>query len=152
MLEKRTGKKIVIGAHPRSQYEQHPDYFGGRLVARGKTVELVKDAAFVILHWSTAVNFAVLFRKPLLFITTNEIEESEYSAYAIVMASAFGKRVINLNNTSAIDWDKELAVDEEAYDKYKNRYIKRDGTEELPFWQIVANYLKNLNYDLDYVG
>ena len=35
----------------------------------------------------------------------------------------------------ALDLEKELRVDVERYKKYKNEYIKKDGTEELPFWE-----------------
>ena len=35
-----------------------------------------------------------------------------------------------------------LLVDEKVYDTYRNLYIKRDDSEDLLFWQIVANRLK----------
>jgi hypothetical protein len=38
--------------------------------------------------------------------------------------------------------EKELVINEEDYCDYRNLYIKKDGTDELPFWQIVANRLK----------
>jgi hypothetical protein len=141
-LEEEYSLDIVIAADPRSRYEDHPDYFGGRQVIRGRTAELIRKAGFVIMHGSTAINFAVLFKKPLIFVTTNDLKQSGEGPMINAMASAFRKKVINLENTMEIDLEKELVINEEDYCDYRNLYIKKDGTDELPFWQIVANRLK----------
>ncbi len=141
-LERNYKVKIIIAAHPRSRYEDHPDYFGGRQVIRGLNAELIRKSGFVIMHASTAINFAVLFKKPVIFATTNDLKQSGEGPIIDAMASLFRKKAINLENTMEIDLKKELVINEEAYRDYKNSYIKKDGTEELPFWQIVANRLK----------
>lgn len=144
-LEENYGVCINIAAHPRSKYEEYPDYFGGRRVIRGKTAQMVKESEFVIAHSSTSLNFAVLFGKPVIFITTKELQQSSYQGPFIkLMASWFGKLPINIDNPIEIDWDKELTVDKKAYSKYKNCYIKKNGSEELPFWQVVSNQIKAL--------
>jgi len=58
LIEREHKVRIVIAAHPRSRYEQHPDYFGGRLIVREKTAELLHQAGFAIAHASTAINLA----------------------------------------------------------------------------------------------
>jgi len=145
-LEDDFGIKIIIAAHPRSHYEDMPDFFGGREVIRGKTIELVSSSGFVIVHNSIAINFAVLFKKPMLFLTSDKIIES-YNKDLIEeppiswLASFFKKEAYNIDRPSRIDFNKELAIDETAYRNYKNYYIKKDGSEELPYWQIFANYI-----------
>ena len=139
------GVCINIAAHPRSKYEEYPDYFGGRSVVRGKTIQMVRESEFVIAHSSTALNFAVLFGKPVIFITTNELQQSSMGPFIELMASWFGKQSININNPIELDWDKELTVDEVAYSKYKNCYIKKNGSEDIPFWQVVSNKIKTLD-------
>lgn len=141
-LENKYGVRIFIAAHPRSYYEDHHSCFGGRPVIRGKTAELVRKAGFVILHSSTSINFPVLYKKPMIFITTNRLQQSLQGPTIDLMASLFGKKAINLNNHLAIDWEKELKVDEDAYRRYKNDYIKKDCIEDLPFWQIFTNRIK----------
>ena len=42
-LEK-TGYKVVIAAHPGSEYNLHKDYFGGRHVIKGQTQQLIKNS------------------------------------------------------------------------------------------------------------
>lgn len=142
-LENKYGIHILIAAHPSSHYENHPEYFGRRPIIRGRTAELVRKTAFTIAHSSTAINFALLFRKPIIFITTDGLNCSPQGLFIDLMASLFGKKAINLNNHSlAIDWNKECTVDEEAFRRYKNDYIKKDDSEDLLFWQIFANHMK----------
>lgn len=146
-IESESGVHIVIAAHPRSDYERHPDYFGERPVIRGKTVELVRKSRFVIAHSSTSINFAVLFHKPIIFITSNKLQQSFMGPQIEQMASQLGKETINIDNLPAkVNWEKELSINEDAYMNYKHYYIKKTGSDELPFWQILANLIKKFNY------
>lgn len=143
-LEQRYKVRIVIAGHPSYQYERSSDYFGGRQTVKNKTAELVRNCDFVIVHSSTSLNYAVLFKKPIIFITTDELQRSPQGVWIQNMASVFNKRAHNLDRGSDINIDSELYVDNKAYDNYKNDYIKRENSPELPFWQIVAEGIKNL--------
>ena len=55
-IGKATGKKVVI-AHPRSDYGQHSDVLRNYTIFRFKTAELIKDADFVLAHFSTSISF-----------------------------------------------------------------------------------------------
>lgn len=145
-VERETGLKVIIAAHPRSRYEEYPDYFDGRKVIRGKTMELVRDSEFVLMHGSTSLNFAVLYHKPVLFFTMAKIQQSEafFRDYIRVFSSELNKGFINIDGDCKIDWDKELKMDEEAYANYKEKYIKRKNSKEEFFWQIVADEIKKL--------
>ena len=55
-----------------------------------------------------------------------------------------GKKSINLDEPINIDWESELKVNEEKYLEYKNKYIKKPGTPELPFWQLAADHFKQI--------
>ncbi len=143
-LEDANRTNITIAAYPRSRYEDHPDYFGGRHVVKGKTMELIRRASFVIGHCSTSINYAVLEKKPVIFITTDSLQRSLQGEWIRQMASFLGKGVINVDEMLEIDFKKEMTIDEKAYRAYKNAFIKKDNTEELPFWQIFSNRIKNL--------
>ena len=71
------GLPVVIAAHPRAGYAQAgysgPDYFGGRTLVSGQTLPLIFDSALVLTHYSTAVNFAVMARKPLLLLASDTL-------------------------------------------------------------------------------
>jgi len=144
-MEEKLGLNVVIAAHPRSHYEKLPDFLHGRKVIRGKTVELVKDSKLVILHCSTAINFPVLYKKPMIFVTMDRLEKTVYGGYISKFASYFRKTPINISRNAGIDLERELFVYEEGYAKYKHDFIKIEGTEETPFWQVVVNKIKSLH-------
>lgn len=145
LLEREYGVRIVIAAHPRSDYEDRSDYFGGRPVLKGQTAAVVRKSGFAIAHSSRSLRFAVLFNKPVLFITTNSIQQSALKGpYVLVMSSCFNKTPINLDEPFYMDWEKELTVDQAAYARYREGYIKKSGSPEKPCWQIFADFLKTL--------
>lgn len=144
-LERDRGIHIAIAAHPRAHYEEGCKYFGKRRVYRGKTAELVRQSTFTIAHASASLNFAVLFRKPVLFITTNSLQRSPVTGpYIFTMSAWLNKTPINLDELPCIDWGKELTVDEASYARYREAYIKKRGSPEKPSWQILADFLKTL--------
>ena len=144
-LERRHGIKIVIAAHPRSRYEDYGDFFGGRAVIKWNTAELVKRSLFVMAHSSTSVNFAALFKKPVVFVTTDDLNRSPQGTLINVMASYFNKTPINLNSGIDIDLDRELKLDENAYARYKEDYIKVPSSPDKPAWQIFVDSLRGLS-------
>ena len=69
LLEREYGIEVIIAAHPRADYDRTT--FEGRQIFRLVTAELVRDAEFVLSHTSTAMSYAVLNAKPLIFIYTD---------------------------------------------------------------------------------
>lgn len=142
-VERELGIKVIIAAHPKSDYDKHPDYFCGRQVVRGQSARLVQQSDFVLTHASYSLNFAVLFKKPAVFLTLDKlVEVSFYNDLINTMANVLNKKTINIERVGDVDWNTELTVDAQAYDDYRHNYIKKTGTQDIPFWQIVANYIK----------
>jgi hypothetical protein len=145
MIEKNLDLKVVIAAHPRIDYSQHPETFKGRKCIRGETMRLVKESSLVVVSYTTALSFANIFNRPVIFVTTKEIEASADGPRILETAKWFGKKPIFIDCPNpVIDWEKEQKVSAEDYKKYRENYIKMNGSEEMPFWQIVANRLKRL--------
>lgn len=142
-VEQKLGLKVVIAAHPRSHYEKHPNYFEGRKQVRGKTIRLVKESRLVLAHGSTSLNFANLFYKPIIFLTSLDLDKGRQGLFIRTMANWFGKKPIFMDSNINIDWERELTVNASHYDRYRRAYIKTGHSANLPFWQIVANRLKN---------
>ena len=143
-VEEKLGSTVIIAAHPRSHYENHPDFFQGRKVVRGQSATLVKNANLVILHGSASAFYPVLFRKPMLFITMDGILKTNFAADIQAFATCFGKRPLNISKELHIDLKDELVVDEAKYAQFQNDFIKAEGSEELPYWQIVKNCIKSV--------
>lgn len=141
-----TGVQVEIAAHPRSSNSsQKVKVFRDIPIKYGKTAELIYNAKFIMCHYSTAIQFGILFKKPIIFLTTDELELSYLSSYIRKLAGLLGKSVINLDSDlSIINWEKELKVDSNKYDDFIEKYIKINGTDELPLWDIVLNYIESV--------
>tara|TARA_B100000315_G_scaffold98471_2_gene90491 strand:- start:781 stop:1968 length:1188 start_codon:yes stop_codon:yes gene_type:complete len=143
-VEKELELEVVIAAHPKSNHVGHPKYFGRRRTLRDQTLHLIKKSKLVISHNSTALTYVVLEKKPLLFLTTAEYKSDlSYSKFMKTTALSLGTSLINIDEEPySINWEKELPVNEAVYLKYRQQYIKKEGSEELNTWQILANRLK----------
>jgi len=73
-IEKKLKMQVVICAHPKAEKYKTKNYFENRKIYFNKTCEIIKSSRGVISHNSTAVNFAVLSKKPIIFITSNLIK------------------------------------------------------------------------------
>jgi hypothetical protein len=148
LLEKRMHTKVLIAAHPKSKYENGPDYFCGRTAIKGKTALMIRESAFAIAHMSTSINFAVLYHKPIIFVTMDKIEKMTSGKnitglYIQAIAAELGKKPINTDHESVINWDQEMKINEQAYTRYRNLYIKKQGTPEKPMWEIFYSWLQD---------
>jgi len=148
-LEKNYHVRIIIAAHPRSDYPETSDYFGRRPVIKGQTARLVHESSFVLAHDSISINFAILFRKPVIFMTMDKMQTCEVgrltTALSIeAMASALKKKPINLDSLQEFNWIQEIQVDMQSYMTYQNDIIKKNGTPEIPFWEIYIQSLRQI--------
>lgn len=142
LTEQQLKLNVIIAAHPRSQYENLSDLFEGREWIQGQTIQLIKDSKLVLAHSSTALNFANLYHKPVIFLTTFELDKSYKGPLIGKVANLFGKKPVYMDRDIQIDWNLEFMVSKFHYENYRQEYIKKEGSEELPFWDIVAHRLK----------
>jgi hypothetical protein len=139
---------VRVAAHPRAAYQHRPDYFEGIPLEHGRTAELIRDCAVVVCHDSTAIQLAVLFHKPVIFLTTDELDsvfiDTSLKRESIArFASELGKSVINVDrDLEEVNWVQETSVDRRKYAEYRNKYIKIDGSPEMPYWQIVIDHFE----------
>ncbi|HOW27032.1 MAG TPA: hypothetical protein PK876_00825 [Elusimicrobiota bacterium] len=138
-LEDSFGVSMVVAAHPRSRYDLSPDCFEGRRCELGRTVDLVADAEFVATHGSVAVSFAVLYEKPLLFVTSDDFNRSRVGDMIRATAKIFRQKPINMDTAPSTSTVPVLEVHKPSYRSYKEDFIKESGTPDKPFWEIVAD-------------
>ena len=142
-MKENIGIKIIIAGHHASKYERFPKYFNGREVIYGKTGDLIKHCEFAITRGSTAINFAVIYNKPIIFYTTKECELYQDIKDGILsFSSCFNKKPANIDKINAdFNWDNLLSVEKHLYDNYMNNYIKLPNTEERNSWYIFKRHL-----------
>ena len=134
-----------IAGYPRSLNQEN--YFDGIPVEYGRTAEMIKNCKAVVSHDSTAIQFAVLFERPVVFVTTDQLNSTYFDCSfkrdsIARFAAELGKTVINLDHDlDLVDWADALSVDTKKYAAYRNNYIKIDGGTEKPSWEIVIDYV-----------
>ena len=65
-IAKSLNLKIKIAAHPRSNYDVKQIKYKHSII-ENKTFELIRDADVVVAHMSTAIQWAVVMKKPIIF-------------------------------------------------------------------------------------
>ena len=120
-FEKKYNTKVVISAHPTSNY--HNSEFLGREVTRLKTAELVSKSKYVLSHHSTAISYAVLNYKPINFLMIDDWI-GEYEEYANrEISKSLGCNLINIDKIDSHDDIGISNVHKQLYDQYKYNYI-----------------------------
>ena len=137
LFEKKHNTKIVISAHPTSNYINNE--FNGREVSRLQTAKLVADAKYVLSHHSTAISYAILNYKPMNFLMIDQWvgEYEEYANYEI--AKSLNCKLINIDKINSSDPINISQVDKDLYDDYKYNYIAARKTEGLTSSSIILN-------------
>jgi hypothetical protein len=140
LLEREHGVKVVIAAHPRSDYDGTT--FEGRQTHRLATAELVRDAEFVLSHTSTAMSYAVLNGKPLIFIYTAGMAAA-YERWFIREMHCFADYLdASLCNVDEIGDARRVVVRQvnpACYERYKYNFLTSRQSESTPtqeiFWR-----------------
>ena len=127
-LESQFDINVVVAEHPRSRYSnsQKNEYFYGRTVIASQTYSLIKNSLFVVSHSSKSIDIAVLLRKPIILLTTNEIKLcSRQSPLIKSFSELLGIPIVNSDCPTSFDNIAHLlSFSNSLYDRYIDTYIK----------------------------
>jgi hypothetical protein len=138
VLEGQKAVRIVIAAHPRADYDDQ--LFDGRPIYRLMTAELVRDAEFVLSHTSTAMSYAVLNAKPLLFIYTDDMVAAYKSKLLRDLrcyADYLDAPSCNIDSVNAAVEVPIGPVNRARYEHYKYDFLTSHQSETMPTQEIV---------------
>src|SRR3989338_8327984 len=139
IIEQKLQLKVVIAAHPKAPYENMPNLFEGRMVLKGKTVDLVAHAKCVLCHGSASMNFAVMFRKPLIFLLPMKVKGQFYGRVIAAAAKQFAQIPQDVRSIENLDASTVSHIDEDKYRQYEETFIKRTSTPRKFYADIVAD-------------
>jgi hypothetical protein len=140
-LENKFKKEVVIARHPRAKKKL---LISGRKVITNHTDLLVKNSYINISHSSNAIQFVLLYKKPLIIISTDELERNHGSAaYAEMfsLAKKLNKKILNIDKFSNSHLLKEIKVNKQSYKKYINNYIKETNSIKNNSFIFLKNFL-----------
>ena len=144
-IEKKFGLTIVIAAHPSANKKTVAEYFRGRNVFVGNTAGLVQGSDLCITHWSYAINFAVLFKKPIILLTSASIKKMKRNYLTDSYSSELGISPVDTSSGIINLRFQSLSVSHNHYESYRHRYIKKSNTPERQFWEVVATTIAKGN-------
>jgi len=122
-IERRSNTIVNVAAHPKASHYSNPSCFGYRNVLYGKTKEMVFNSSFVITRGSTAISYAVIYKKPVVFIYSDQIKEDKLGMASVnAMSELLGTTPINIDGDLKGISDY-LEVNEFYYDLYRKNYL-----------------------------
>jgi hypothetical protein len=144
-IEEKFGMPVIIAMHPTSN--QGSLNYNNRKEVFGSTGKLIKDSNFVITHSSTATGYAVLFKKPIMFIYNNEIKSLGDKANYPMILSFYNNLGGCLYNTDSVLDYKTINYPLKSLRKfnlYKYNFLTSKSSEKEKTSTIVFNELIRL--------
>lgn len=140
-LGKFRQEKVLVALHPRTEGNRSSSMFQFEAI-QGNTVDLVRGASLVIAHSSTSIQLAVIFKKPILLLTTNELEKRFDAQMAIeAYKIELGCTVVNTDKPHDLN-DLKLEINEEKYNIFFDNYIKSPMSHKnKKTWEIFLEYI-----------
>jgi hypothetical protein len=122
-LESTLNARVKISSHYKSDFRDDIKTFQGREVKSNETLALIKEANLVITRLSTAVSFAVLLRKPVLLIYSDELfKDGDAMQTMRSLSNHLGTQMININELSHSS-NNIWQVNETKYASYANNFL-----------------------------
>tara|TARA_Y100000294_G_scaffold133877_1_gene126426 strand:+ start:744 stop:1883 length:1140 start_codon:yes stop_codon:yes gene_type:complete len=139
--------KVKIAFHPKRQ-KKIPNLLKEFAYTFENTAEFVMNSKAVLAHSSTSISYAVLFRKPVIFLTSDEIKKSWQQPRIEKFSEALNGQIINMdqNSEKKLQIETLLKVDEKKYNDYLDQYIKVPDSPDIPIWEIFSQKIINKSY------
>ena len=120
LIEETTGKEVIICAHPLYIMDDAKKHYGNRAVYKFKTDEYIPKAYAVIVNATSAINKAVMYKKPIIQLKSDEFNDfikNEIILYEdLLHLNGFDFYNLKKDEVSAVF--NNLHVDINAYSKY----------------------------------
>ncbi len=139
-----TGLKVIIAAHPRRSSARTNDFLPEFELFYNKTAELIKGSSLVLLHFSTAISFAVIFNRPFLLLSSRLFKTSNIHSEIEKFASYFHSPSVIMSDEIEHPTRKEpdiYRIDMNRYENYMNNFIKHPKSGDETFRELVESQI-----------
>lgn len=143
LLEKQIGKEVIIASHPRANYK---DEYGNRKIIKNNTCELVKNADLVLTHGSLSISYALLAKKPILYLYFDEMlktADMRFYYYRMIRAKKeLDAEILNIDNS--IDALTLPFVNFDKYEEFLSKVYVKAFDEKRSNYEIIKGSLLDL--------
>ena len=145
-VELTLATRVDIAMHPKHVGRNHQPMFGSRLTIGGQTPEMVAKCSLVIATNSTSISYAVAFAKPLILVTSDQIQNGrdQYKASLIAnIAKETGAKIFNIDQEyTEQELRDALVIDHAKRESYKRKYLT-SRTDGKPNYQVLLDEVIN---------
>jgi len=134
--EKKFNLSIVIAIHPKSNISQMRKNFLNRRIIKNNTMGLIHNAKIVFTHCSTARSYAVLYKKPIICLTSNIISKTWFGDEILVNSKLTGSKLINLDNYK-LKKLSSVKINLNRYKEYEVNFLKHPNSKRILFEDII---------------
>tara|TARA_B100002051_G_scaffold266686_1_gene294144 strand:- start:4518 stop:5657 length:1140 start_codon:yes stop_codon:yes gene_type:complete len=106
------------------------------------TPELIQQSKYVLCHYSTAVSFAILFKKPIITLTSIELDNVRAGSQIRSMSKILKTPLYVLESQNQ-NFKLANKYDKSSYKNYLNNYIKHPKSNNINSWVTLLNSIKN---------
>jgi hypothetical protein len=119
-IEKKIGHKIIILLHPKNRNNLYSKKFK---FFKNKTCEIISNAKNVLLHSTTSAAYAVIFKKPLIYLNSKKFGRTFKSIVSFYDQT--GGQYIDLDKNKINEFNfKNIKINKKKYQNYFDNYIK----------------------------
>ena len=148
LLKKKYNTEIIIASHPKRDLKKKTILTKNWKIIKGDTAKIISKSKLVIMHDTMSISYPVLMSKPLIFITTDQLEKTFYSQSIDNFSKFFCKSKINvseINESSLEIKDFNLfSINKKKYKKYINNFIVSKNNKTLSFSIILKRIIKKV--------
>mgnify|MGYP003682049743 CR=1 FL=1 len=119
-FESNFNLEIIIASHPK---REKLSYFKNFKIIKYKTPELIMNSSVTFVHASNSLSFSVLAKKPIIFLTSHEINRSWMGSRIVNLSKILNSRLLNIDNKDYNLSKENLLICKKSYQNYKNKYL-----------------------------
>lgn len=135
LIERELGIEVIVALHPSTLTNEKETKYKAKVQVVGKTIELVKNAEIVILYASTSIDYAILYNKPVLFYTSEDIEKCNQQLAKGDVTRSYRRdlkaKYVYIDKLERYkNINEYFCYDKTKYEEYQNNYIMPSGVFE----------------------
>ncbi len=140
-VEKEYSLPVVIAGHPNTANDNsYSKNFNGREIFYGKTAELVLHSRSVLVHASASVSYAILSKKPITSITTEELDSSHYGNWIRSVSRAVGSKMIFIDKNLG-EGTMSIQPNAQKYLSYELNFLRSKQSKESNPWESFTEFV-----------
>ncbi len=143
-FSRKTGLKIVIASHPRREEVFLGDFDPLFKIYFNQTPQLVKNCKVVLQHFSTAVSYAVIYKKPFLFLYSELFDNGTIDHKMQEFATFFKKDYTILEEEFTYNEAELYSINKDTHETYLNAFLRHKKSSQFQsFTEIIVEYINN---------